>query len=205
MQNQYIEYLLKFLPLAAIGTILHELGHFLAAILQGYRAFISYGFTHLIDPIYNEFQYFIFIIGGPLSTWLTCAIGLLFLVFKYRKKLSDQNYQRMSWGHQLSFFTTLFCSRAVFNSTIWAIRKYIFGVEAGTSDEEKISAYLGWPPEFILFGGLIVGLTIILISLFFLIPKTQRKPILITGIIGSLSGYVIWYYLLGPIVLPAPS
>ncbi|MBD3226616.1 MAG: hypothetical protein GF329_00375 [Candidatus Lokiarchaeota archaeon] len=201
---EYFKYLLKFLPLAAIGTIMHEFGHWLCAVFQGSRAIISYGFTHLIDPLTNEFQYFIFIIGGPISTWLTSIIGLLLLILYFRKRLSDQEY-KMSGGHQISFFATLFCSRAVFNTSMWVVEKYLLNSGVGNSDEEKISVYLGWPPEILLFGGLIIVIIIILFSLFYLIPKSQRKLILITGIIGSLAGYVIWYYLLGPIILPVPS
>ncbi|MHA1230783.1 MAG: hypothetical protein ACTSRP_14780 [Candidatus Helarchaeota archaeon] len=204
MVNEYIKYFVKFLPLAAIGTLMHELGHFFAAILQGSRAWISYGYTHLIDPLENEFQYFIFILGGPISTWLTCLIGLLLLIFVFHKRLKDSTY-KMTWGHQISFFLSLFSSRAVFNTSMWTVGKYILGNPMGNSDEEKIAAYLGIRPEIILYGGLIIGLIIILISLFYLIPKTQRKVVFITGIFGSITGYLIWYYLLGPIILPTPQ
>ena len=73
----------------------------------------------------------------------------------------------------------------------------------GTSDEEKISLYLGWQPEFILFGGMILGI-IIIVACFFFIPKSQRKVILISGISGALIGYGLWYYALGPILMPVP-
>ncbi|MHA1269956.1 MAG: hypothetical protein ACTSPY_09250 [Candidatus Helarchaeota archaeon] len=202
--NEYIKFFLKFLPLAAIGTISHEFGHFIAAILQGSRAIISYGFTHLIDPLPNEFAEFFFTLGGPLSTWLTSIIGLLLLILVFRKRLSNSDY-KMSNGHQISFFMSLFCSRAVFNTSMWTVGKYILGNEMGNSDEEKISVYLGWPPQFLLYGGLIIGLIIILVCLFYLIPKSQRKVVFFTGITGSITGYIIWYYLLGPIILPVPS
>jgi len=206
MNYDYLKYFLKFLPLAAIGTFLHELGHFFAALFQGIPSWISYGATHI--PSYvslTDIQAFIIYLGGPISTWLTCLIGLLLLIFIFRKRLSDQNYTKMSTGHQLSFFITLFCSRAVFNTSIWIVGKYFLGMEMGTSDEEVISAYLGIPPEIILFGGFIIGISIILVSLFYLIPRSQTKMIIITGLIGSLSGYLLWYELLGPIILPVPA
>jgi len=201
--KEFVFYFLKFLPLAAIGTIAHEFGHFFAALIQGHWSIISYGFTTLLIDFATYFQYLIFILGGPISTWATCFIGFSLLIFKYRKNLEDPTY-KMSSGHQISLFTTLFCSRAVFNTLGWMVGRYFQGREMGTSDEEKISLYFGWAPEILLFGGMILGIIIILLCVIYFIPKSQRSVILISGIAGALIGYVIWYYLLGPVIMPVP-
>ena len=80
----FFKYFFIFLIVIPIGTLLHEVGHYLGAILQGYNASISYAFTHLETSMSKE-EYFLFTLAGPLSTWLLCLTGFIILQVTYRK------------------------------------------------------------------------------------------------------------------------
>ena len=79
----FIEYFALFFIILIIGTLVHELGHFIAAIILGIPAQISYAYTHYFGTI-TGFQRFWFLMGGPIISWLVASIGFTVILIKYR-------------------------------------------------------------------------------------------------------------------------
>jgi hypothetical protein len=72
----------SFVIVIVAGTLLHELGHYMASRLMGFNAQISYAFTRLLPSgkYMSLRQLYWFTIAGPLQTMLTGTIGLLLLL-----------------------------------------------------------------------------------------------------------------------------
>ncbi len=87
---KFLQYFAIFLVVVPLGTLLHEVGHWIVAVASGFEARIAYAYT--ISSIYfegSELMYFYFILGGPLVTWVQSLIPFLMLVFHYRKKMGS--------------------------------------------------------------------------------------------------------------------
>ena len=83
----FLKYFAIFLIVPVVGTLLHEVGHYLVAVFNGYEARIAYAYTiSSIDRINEPDMYFYYILGGPLATWIQSAIPFLILVFYYHDR-----------------------------------------------------------------------------------------------------------------------
>lgn len=189
-------YLGVFLVVPIVGTLLHEVGHYLAAVLQGYEASISYAFcSSTISPSLNPNEYFIFILGGPLATWTQSLIPFVLLLVIYRKdkRNSFENTGPPLYIVLLGFAS--FAGRFIFNAGGYILQGSPY------MDEVKMADYLGLPESLFvyLFGG--IGLAV-LFGLVYALPKKKRFLITLSCLIGSVAGYLLWYEVLGPIVLP---
>lgn len=200
-QRQVI-FLLKIIPIFTIvpfiGTILHELGHYLVAILNGYEAQIHFNYTtSTIIPANEPIIYFYYILGGPLSTWVQCILPFLLLIFFFNKK-RDKKIIKEDFFDKYFILCLFFISmggRFIFNAII-----YIF-TRSKTIDEYKMADFLMIYPEtfLILFAG--ISLIIFIISIL-KIPKDLRINTVIGALIGSGLGYYLWNYIFGPLILP---
>ena len=151
-------------------------------------------------------QRFWFTFWGPVETMITGSIGFLLLWLNRDKRLSTELPLRV-W---ICVYLCFFWSRQVFNFLSW-IGTYIFtGHISAGGDEVKLSRYLssagdnatvlqlGW------FGFVtaVIAAVILLWATFTIVPKQQRFSFIIAGIVGSLSGFAIWFKWLGPVILP---
>lgn len=138
-------------------------------------------------------------IGGPLQTILTGTIGLIIL-FLRMKSIHSKGLKIIDW---LAVFLGLFWLRGVFNLFHSLSNELIssngrwFG-----GDEYYISKGLN------LWSGtipLILGATGLLISVYIvfkIVPKSLRLTFILSGLIGGVSGFILWMNIIGPKVLP---
>lgn len=227
----FISISLGFILFTIIGTLSHEGGHHLTAKSLGYHSEIHYAYTvsfdpvlmgkikaiytrnkaaiekrhnfpekHLFDKYNKQFDQgqIIIIAGGILQTILTGSLGFFLLL--YRRKKSQKPFNWLDWSLVL---VALFWLREVFNAFIAILiglinnsGKYFGG------DEANLAALWGLPKGVIALPLGIIGLVICLYIIFKLIPIHQRLTFIIGGFVGGVSGYIIWIYMLGPMLLP---
>jgi len=198
----FFQYLLIFFTIPIIGTLAHELGHYLVAFIFKQPAYISYAFTHIIPPDHltpNPNQFFWFIMGGPISTWITAVSGIAIIIIFYRA-MHKEKEKTVGIGQTIALICTSFGIRFIFNAGGYLIFSTILG-NLSNSDEVKIAEYLSLSPDLLMYGSAIIALVLILVALYY-IPRYQRYTILKAGILGGLLGYLFWYYWVGPIILP---
>jgi len=221
-----------FILFTIIGTLSHEAGHYFAAKSFGYEAQISYASTHWDDkgtreninstflkhrdeilakrkfigsdifyPILKRYwrNDFYINIWGPLQTILTGTLGFIFLLV-YRKSFFFTS--RLLLSQWLFIFTSLFWLRQPFNFIIWVFSYFLDDKPSYRMDELKIAEYLRLPLVSIIAFTSLIGITIISFVIFKFIPLPQRKTFIMSGLIGGLLGFILWMYILGPILLP---
>ena len=215
-----------------IGTIAHEYGHIIAARSLGYDTTLHYGsmsydnsaLNAQLDSIYLDNKYeiendlafrkkkifeqgmhklaydsFIVLIGGPVQTILTGCAGLLILLVR-RKEIKISGMKIADW---VAVFLTLFWLRQVFNllhsigyTAIFKEGNYFGG------DEMYISEYFDLFPGAvpILLG--LIGAGISIYVIFRIIPERLRSIFILSGIVGGVTGFYVWFEILGPVIIP---
>ncbi|HET8885821.1 MAG TPA: hypothetical protein VFM70_05655 [Salinimicrobium sp.] len=138
-------------------------------------------------------------IGGPIQTIITGIIGLIILLFR-RKTIHLNGLKFMDW---LSIFLSLFWLREIFN-LVTSIGGEIISPD-GTwfgGDELKISQDLDlWSGTIPIILG-ILGILVSVFTVFVIVPKKLRLTFIVSGFIGSISGFILWMNILGPKILP---
>ncbi len=223
---------MAFILATAAGTLLHEAGHYVVAKSFGFRASIHFASTHYddlgpFDSIYViESQYrkqiadgtffpekekydhllrkyrearLLTSMGGPLQTMLTGTISLL-LLFAWKKSFKERQ-ELLPW-QWLLIFTSLFWLRQAANMVVWLCVLLFRNRIMLSGDEIEIAHRLHLPfwSVFTLTG--LTGLIVLAIVTFRFIPRGQRRTFVWAGIAGGVAGYVLWLYLLGPVLLP---
>lgn len=138
-------------------------------------------------------------IGGPLQTILTGFLGLIIL-FLRRKSIQLQGLKIIDW---LAVFLGLFWLREIFNLF------HSLGAEIITpdgrwfsGDEYYISKDLNfWSGTMPIILGTI-GMLISIYIVFKIVPKNLRLTFILSGLIGGISGFILWMHIIGPRILP---
>lgn len=208
------------------------MGHIVVAESLGYDTVLHYGSMNFdnsalndkLDSIYvnNQFQIendlpyeqsqefdktltklgkdgFLVTLGGPLQTLFTGTIGLVILLVR-RRKIRKQGLKLGDW---LAVFLSLFWLREVFNllhSVLFEIL-YKQGNYFG-GDEMYISEYAGLGPGSLPIVLGIIGLFISLFVIFRILPSKLQIPFILSGIIGGMTGFILWFEFAGPILIP---
>ncbi|QDK83245.1 hypothetical protein EXU85_33440 [Spirosoma sp. KCTC 42546] len=137
--------------------------------------------------------------GGPLQTMLTGTLGLLILFLINRKKRDLQlDLSNSDW---LWVFIALFWLRQVANCFMMFMLLIFKGVY-GRGDETRLSKYYDLPPWTLNVVTGAVGAFVLHYVIFKFIPPHQRFTFVVAGLVGGVSGYILWLHMLGPIVLP---
>ncbi|MFI5131972.1 MAG: M50 family metallopeptidase [Chitinophagales bacterium] len=191
---------LAFIIAAIIGTLSHEFGHYIVAKGLGYKASIHYAHTSLDGGLSESSNNRVLILsGGPLQTILMGMIGLLLLELRKR---SFKTKARLTRGQWVLIFITLFWLRQTANLFVW-LGDYLLTKQFSYSmDEIRIALELGLPFWSLAAITGLTGLVILCIVIFKFIPTPQRQTFILSGIIGGVTGYILWLYLLGPVLLP---
>ena len=221
-----------FIIATVIGTLSHELGHYIAAKSMGYKATVHYSYVNwddaespgLIDSItlarpkqpekgasfpnkekqkqllHKYLHDSLWIrIAGPFQTMLTGTIGLL-LLFSWRKSFNAK--QKLSPGQWLLVFITLFWLRQIAYMAVWFGSFLLTGRLSYSGDEIGIAQELDLPFWLLATATGMMGIIILYIVIFKFIPKTQRFTFILSGMVGGTAGYILWLYLLGPVLMP---
>ncbi len=187
---------LAFIVITAIGTVTHELGHYYAAKFYNLKVYIDYGATYWDNPLNLNYNEGIIILAGPLETITTGSIGFLLLLL-FNKVVSNKKV--VFWG---LIFMSLFWLRQVANFTMWIAYYLLKGQFTTENDEVQLDSYFGLPVGTILSVTAFIGLLISLIVIFKYIPNNLRITFILSGILGGILGFINWFYLLGPLLMP---
>lgn len=193
---------LTFILCTIAGTLLHESGHYFMARLLGHDSTISYNYTHLLNtekqPLTNK-EYFLFTLGGPLQTILTGTIGFLFLTGSYKKSRLPDTLSLLQW---FFVFLTLFWLRQIANLAVLISCYLVKGEFSHAGDEINIDDYLSLPYLSVNLITAVTGAILLSIIFFRYIPPTQRITFIVSGLLGGSLGFILWIYLLGPVLMP---
>lgn len=219
-----------FILLTILGTITHEYGHIAVAKCLGYQNTLHYASMEWSNnlksdvlktydryrfeiennlPFKHKNEYVIKIkkintdelfitLGGVLLTVFIGTAGFVILLFQYYKAINTTSF--MKWG---LIFLSLFWSREVFNFFKGIINGIFFNKgNYFWGDELKISNHFGcYEGTFSIISGSI-GLCIISFLILKIVPLKYRLTFIFSGVLGSISGYIIWMIILGPMILP---
>ena len=198
----FLKYLGVFFTIPIIGTLAHELGHYLVAVIYQQPAGIAYAYTYLIGSNFlTPEQEFWFIMGGPISTWTVAVLSISIILWRYRPMRYELS-KPIGLGQSITSVGASFSLRFIFNAGMYFIFTTLLG-NSSSADEVKIAISLGISPDLTMYGSAIIALMLILLTLYYL-PRHQRYIILIAALLGGILGYIFWYYWVGPIVLPYP-
>ena len=197
---------LTFVLATVVGTLSHEFGHYIVAKSLGYDAYIHYAFTTwdggnsdaLTDSTDSKNIFYI-LIGGPIQTMLTGSIGLL-LLYVFRQSFQDA--KRLSVKQWAMVFISLFWLRQTANFVVWISKFLLTGNFSTRSDEVKLAKYLHIPLWTITSATAIVGLGVLVLILTKFMPREQRRPFILAGLVGGITGYILWLNLLGEMLMP---
>ncbi len=188
-----------FLPAAAVGTVGHELGHWLASRAAGcapvlHFAWVSPHCPETVDPVARLWS----IAAGPLSTMVCGSVGLG-LLLRWRKTATH-----LDWSGTLWTVLALFWSRQIFNVVVHAgtVALGVAGPRSvSNNDEVRLAVALGLPD-------LSLGLLTALLGLgvcgwaVWTIPPADRVSWAVGAVMGSLLGFALWMASIGPLLLP---
>jgi len=202
-QRLFIWLFISFIAATVIGTLTHELGHYLVAESLGYDATLHYGSTGWQpanpEQAVNSSDGFWILIGGPLETMLTGTIGLV-LLFSSRK-LFD-NVTKLSFGQWFSIFISLFWLRQLANLVGGLGLYFVNGTISSHSDEIRVAKYLQLPDLSISILTAMIGAIVLAVIIFKFVPNKQRLTFIASGLASGLTGYYLWLVLLGKYLMP---
>lgn len=199
-----------FFIAAIVGTLAHECGHALVGEMVGFKTSVHYQYTNCENclekfnaannsALMHEFKRnrVLFTWGGPLQTILTGFTGIIGLLVVHRKQQIDA----YNIKHLLLLTLSFFISRNVFNEVFfWS--KYLTTKELPyRCDECKLLEHYHVNP--------VTGHTLILLVssailcwVTFVLLKKHRLQFIIWGGTGSLSGGLLWLYVIGKYIMP---
>ena len=188
-----------FLPAAAVGTVGHELGHWLAAWIQGCEPVLHFAsVSPHCPPSLPERVEWLGVAAGPVSTLLCGSVGMLGL-FRWRRRAAELDFRGMTWT-----VLALFWSRPLFNTCVQlgSVGLGLVSSERLTqSDEGRLSVAMGLPC-------MTLSLVCSLLSLGAIIWTARQVPPDVRGswaagaLSGALVGFALWMGVLGPAWMP---
>lgn len=226
----FIKMVLVFIAATIIGTLTHELGHCTMATFLGHDSKLKYAscvsspranpviletlknhsneITSGIDfdgkqkyeSIRNQIMWEStwVTMAGPLQTLLIGTLGFILLLIYHSKNVDSQKFSFTGW---LLVFLSLFWIRQVFIFAL-SFSKFIYSGELKSRiDEIRIAHFFEINPWSIVSLTSAIGLIISIITIK-LIPKRLVFTFLSAGFFGGISGLILWFRLIGPIILP---
>ena len=220
-----------FFLIVPIGTISHELGHYLPAKYLGHSPTLHYNLVstettskekklieivennkHQLDndirfkdenlhsKLYNELrsENRKILLGGMISTYAIGTLGLLLILYRryrFKHKIGITDY--------IGLFLSLFWLRPVFN-LFYSLFNYLTGMSSYPFLGDELRASMSFNLKLGTFSILfcIIGIIVSSITTILTIPKQFFIQFLLFGTLGSISGYLMWYVIIGKIFLP---
>ena len=195
--DKIIKFALVFIVLTIVGVLSHELAHFITAKSLSLDPVFHYSFVTFNDTSIAEKDFFIIALAGPLQTMLFGTIGFIYLLIHRKKYVTG--FKTIDW---VAFFLSLFWLRECLNLLTLLLPYFFSDNYYPSGDEYVMSMYFNLPPLTLnlVFG--IIGFVICGISTFIILPKRYLLNLLLGAILGTLSGYIIWFHFLGKLILP---
>ena len=188
---------LTFILATVVGTLSHEFGHYIVAKSLGYDAYIHYASTTWnrgnSDALTDSKNIFYILIGRPIQTMLTGSFGLILL---YIFRQSFKGAEQLSLKQWTIVFISLFWLRQTANFVVWISKFLLTGNFPTRSDEVKLAKYLHIPLWTITSATAIVGVGVLVLILAKFMPRQQRRPFILAGLVGGITGYILWLNLL---------
>ena len=222
---------LAFILATIVGTLSHELGHYTASKFLGYPASISYKstrpdfssdydqITEIRKKYSNEIKEgmdypdkklysalnkklsnasYLITLAGLVQTILTGTLGLLLLLL-FRNRIFKN--ERVSFAGWCWIFMTLFWLREPANLCM-ALAYQLFNVPHSLNgDEFMLSTFLDLPLWSIAGILAFIGV-LVLIWVLYKLPKPFRYTFIMAAIVGGSTGAVLWFMVLGKLLLP---
>lgn len=188
-----------FLPAAAVGTVGHELGHWLAAWVQGCDPVLHFASVSPHCPLSAPDRVeWLGLAAGPVSTLLCGSVGMLGL-HRWRRRSVLVDFKGLAWT-----VLALFWCRPLFNTGV-QLGSVALGLVPSErlqhSDEGRLSIAMGWPAMTLSWVCSVLALGVI-------IWTTRQMPPDLRGswaagaLSGSLVGFALWMGVLGPAWMP---
>ena len=197
-KHLFIKLVCGFVAFTIVGTLCHEMGHYLAAVYFGYDTSISYGYTHLNGNL-NENEHILIIACGILQTVVTGIFGLIWLLFQRKNFYASSALNNKQW---LIIFISLFWLRELFNCLFSFCIYIMTGKISDRIDEINLAVSLHFDPWSFLLPLATVAVCVLMVVLFRFIPQGQRFTFVLSLLLGGPLGYYTWMKFLGPLVLP---
>ncbi len=138
--------------------------------------------------------------GGPIQTMLTGTIGLIVLILFVDKFKINGELKLIGW---LWIFLSLFWLRQTANFLASFIFFIIKGFRWGSrSDEMALAHNLHLPIYSISVITGLIGILILLWIIFFYLPRNIARTFILGGLVGGVTGYLIWFIWFGKYILP---
>ncbi|MGX1023375.1 hypothetical protein [Psychroflexus sp. MBR-150] len=138
-------------------------------------------------------------IDGPMQTIFTGIIGLIVLILR-RKSILLNGFKILDW---IAVFLGLFWLREIFN-LVTSIGEEIISPNGNWfgGDEYYISKELHlWSGTIPIILGLL-GLIVSVYIVFIIVPKKLRLTFILSGLLGGITGYILWINTIGMKILP---
>ena len=192
---------LAFILATVLGTVSHELGHYFVAQYLGYEADLHYNGSGIVQApeICMASDGFWIAAGGPIQTLLTGSIGFL-VIFINRKKYYSAN--ELSVGQWFWIFIALFWLRQTTILSTWIGGYWLNGYFSHGGDEVKLAKDILLPDWTILVGTGLIGFGVLGWIAFKVVPLGQRFTFVLAGLFGGISGYFLWFKVVGRMLMP---
>ncbi|MCX6250163.1 MAG: hypothetical protein NTX61_05365 [Bacteroidetes bacterium] len=138
-------------------------------------------------------------LGGAMQTMLTGTIGLILLFFLRRRYFSSQKLPFFLW---VLIFVTLFWLRQAANFFVGVTNLMLHGSIRSHSDEFILAGYLNFPRWSISIITASIALIVLAFVIFKFIPQKQRLTFILAGLVGGVSGYLLWLTFFGKFIMP---
>ena len=188
-----------FLPSAALGTVGHELGHWMAAHWLGCAPVLHFASVspHCSDALPMGSQ-MLGVALGPLGTMASGSVGMAML-WRWRQRHQRLDLEGVMWS-----VLALFWSRPAFNlvvQVVLLVMGHATWQDIAHNDEARLSLWMGLPQLSlgIGFAGVAAGMCL---WTALQIPRVDRSTWLVGAVMGALLGFAIWMGPVGPLLLP---
>lgn len=189
-----------FMVATVAGTLSHEGGHYLVARSLGYQVFINYQSTIWKEELHFKARDILLITwGGPLQTMLTGTLGFL-LLWRFRRSFTPG--KPLAFWQWLLIFLSLFWLRQPANLVVGIAIWLFTGQMPDNDDETYLSDYYHLPASAMLVFTAFIGALVLALVIFRFVPRGQRILFMVAGMLGGVTGFTLWFYYLGPVIMP---
>jgi hypothetical protein len=186
MTKRYAQAATVFFVYFHTGMLLHELGHYSAALSLGWDAQLTYIRVYIEGESISPAQYFAFKGAGPLVDVALSVLGVLGL----KRCLAKE---RLDWA--------LWISTAL---ALTSLRWLKVALQGPGSDESELSELLGLP-WYVLPAAMVVPAA--LVWVFTILTHTRLMTLgpLCFAILFAFLGFASWVGVVRPALLPKPA